>query len=48
MNDKAKDLFIMCRFTSLSTLYRSYLDRWLEGQNKTSTYSLSGFCTVNC
>ena len=34
MNDKAKDLFIMCRFTSLSTLYRSYLDRWLEGKKK--------------
>ena len=34
-------------FTSLSTLYRSYHDQVVGRAEETSTYSSSGFCTVN-
>ena len=44
------NLFIYSGFTSLSTLYRSYRPyrRAVVRAEETSTYSSSGFCTVNC
>ena len=35
-------------FKSLSTLYRSYHEGQIGRAEETSTYSLLGFCTVNC